>query len=126
VNPIGTFYSADARSVSAPADRSTVELNALSEAFQRALGPATGAEPAIALGPEGVQALIKPFVQINRESAALSARIADASGPGGTFSPGEVAMLTMRCHEFMFHCQLTSSVAHLAADGMQQLLRQPA
>jgi hypothetical protein len=126
VNPIGSISTSDARSVPVEAARAADDLNALSDAFQRALGQATDADPAMALGIEGVHALIKPFVQIDAESAALSARIADASGPGGTFTPSEVAMLTVRCHEFMFHCQLTSSLAHLAADGMQQLLRQPA
>jgi hypothetical protein len=33
-------------------------------------------------------------------------------------------MLSVRCQEFMFHCQLTSNVANRTSDGLQQLFRQ--
>ena len=39
-------------------------------------------------------------------------------------SPGEMVMLTVRCQEFMFHCQLTSNIANRTSDGLQQLFRQ--
>ena len=41
-------------------------------------------------------------------------------------TPGEVVMLTVRCQEFMFHCQLTSNIANRTSDGLQQLFRQQA
>ena len=39
-------------------------------------------------------------------------------------TPGEIIELTMRCQEFMFHCQLTSNIANRSSDGVQQLFRQ--
>jgi hypothetical protein len=38
--------------------------------------------------------------------------------------PSELMMLTMRSHEFLFHCELTANVANRSSDGMQQLFRQ--
>ncbi len=32
--------------------------------------------------------------------------------------------LTVKCHEFMFHAELTSNVANRTSDGVQQLFRQ--
>jgi hypothetical protein len=43
---------------------------------------------------------------------------------GGQLTPGEIVQLTMKCQEFMFQCQLTSSIANRGADGVQQLFRQ--
>ena len=43
---------------------------------------------------------------------------------GSEMTPGEVVDLTMKCHEFMFHCQLTSNIANRTSDGIQQLFRQ--
>jgi hypothetical protein len=39
-------------------------------------------------------------------------------------SPGQIVTLTVRCQEFMFHCQLMSNIANRTADGLQQLFRQ--
>jgi hypothetical protein len=35
-----------------------------------------------------------------------------------------MVMLTVKCHEFLFHSQLTANVANRASDGLQQLFRQ--
>lgn len=53
---------------------------------------------------------------IKAEANALSAK--------GEMSPSEMIHLTMRCHEFMFRCQLTSNAANKTSDGVQQLFRQ--
>ena len=45
---------------------------------------------------------------------------------GTDLTPGEMVMLTVKCHEFMFHSQLTANVANRASDGLQQLFRQQA
>ena len=34
--------------------------------------------------------------------------------------------MTVKAHEFMFHCQLTANVANRTSDGLQQLFRQQA
>ena len=58
----------------------------------------------------------------------ITAKVADiaraAQASGADMSPGEVVNLTMKCHEFMFHCQLSSSIANRTSDGIQQLFRQ--
>ena len=41
-------------------------------------------------------------------------------------TPGDMVSLTMRCQEFMFHCQLMSNIANRTSDGLQQLFRQQA
>jgi hypothetical protein len=93
--------------------------------FERALGAAASGGAFAAVPDRGLSGILRPFTQINAESVNLSARMAAATEPGGSITPGEMAVLTVRCHEFMFHCQLTASVAHRTADGLGQLLRQP-
>ena len=72
------------------------------------------------------QQLMKPFEHINNEASRLSIEANAAKNAGRDMSPGEVVMLTVRCQEFMFHCQLTSNIANRTADGLQQLFRQQA
>jgi len=68
--------------------------------------------------------LMKPFDHINTESARLSDDAKAAQAKGAEMTPGDMMMLTMRCQEFMFHCQLTSNIANRASDGLQQLFKQ--
>ena len=67
-----------------------------------------------------------PFEHINTEAAKLSTQANAAQAAGRDMSPSEVVLLTMRCQEFMFHCQLTSNIANRTSDGLQQLFRQQA
>jgi hypothetical protein len=43
---------------------------------------------------------------------------------GTRVTPGEMVMLSMRCDEFMFHCELTSNAANRSSDGLQELFRE--
>jgi len=61
-------------------------------------------------------------VNVEARSVADYARTVEASG--GELTPGEIVQLTMRCQEFMFHCQLTANIANRSSDGIQQLFRQ--
>ena len=70
--------------------------------------------------------LMKPFEHINGEAAKISLDANAAKNAGREMTPGEVVMLTVRCQEFMFHCQLTANVANRTSDGLQQLFRQQA
>lgn len=79
-----------------------------------------------AAGSEAAQQLMKPFEHINSEASRLSVDASVAKNEGRDMSPSEVVMLTVRCQEFMFHCQLTSNIANRTADGLQQLFRQQA
>jgi hypothetical protein len=71
-----------------------------------------------------VQALFQPLEYINGEAAQLHTAANTAAEAGQRLTPGEMVMLTVRCQEFMFHCQLTSNIANRASDGLQQLFRQ--
>ena len=89
---------------------------AMASAVQR-LGPAES--PA-----QAMQRLVQPLDHINAEASSLGrdARLAAASGQ--ELTPGELVNLTVRCQEFMFHCQLTSNIANRTSEGLQQLFRQ--
>jgi hypothetical protein len=78
-------------------------------------------------GPnEATKALMKPFEHINGEALRIADEAKVAQTKGHEMTPGDMMMLTMRCQEFMFHCQLTSNIANRTSDGLQQLFRQQA
>lgn len=72
------------------------------------------------------QALARPLDQIDAQATGLSELARAAIAEGRALTPSEMVMLTMKCQEFMFHCQLTSNVANRTSDGLQQLFRQQA
>jgi hypothetical protein len=92
--------------------------------FQQALSRLE-AQPANA-GSAVARQLMTPFEHINSEAAKISTQANAAQAAGRDMSPSEVVLLTMRCQEFMFHCQLTSNIANRTSDGLQQLFRQQA
>ncbi len=94
--------------------------------FQQALSGASArleARP-VSVPSQAAQALFKPFEHINTEAARISAEGQAVQAEGKQITPGEMVLLTARCQEFMFHCQLLSSVANKTSDGLQQLFRQ--
>jgi hypothetical protein len=95
-------------------------------AFQQGLANASAridARPTSAPN-QAVKMLAAPFDHINSEAAKLSAdaKLAQTSETG--LSPGDMVMLTARCQEFSFHCQLMSSIANRTSDGLQQMFKQ--
>ena len=105
--------------VSAGYGVSLTDLSGFSDALSRAQSGGAGVlEPqAVAAASESMQALFKPLEHINAEAAMAA---------GTERTPGEMVMLTVRAHEFLFHSQLTANVANRASDGLQQLFRQQA
>lgn len=71
-----------------------------------------------------LQAVARPLEYVNGEAVALADHAKAVMAGGADMTPGEMVMLSMRCQEFMFHCQLTSNMANRASDGLQQLFRQ--
>jgi hypothetical protein len=116
-----------------------VSLNDVA-AFEGALARARGAQAqgyavgAVQVAPshstrppgEAMNAVFRPLEQINHQAAALSETARAAHEQGRALTPSEMVLLTVKCHEFMFHCQLTSNVANRTSDGLQQLFRQQA
>ena len=94
--------------------------------FQQAMTAAHGRLESRPVGApsEAAQQLMKPFEHINGEAAKISLDANAAKNAGREMTPGEVVMLTVRCQEFMFHCQLTSNIANRTSDGLSQLFRQ--
>jgi len=116
-----------------------VSLNDVA-AFEGALARARGAQsqgfasgsvnvvPAHSTQPPGaaMHTVFRPLEQINDQAAALSAQAQAAHDQGRALTPSEMVLLTVKSHEFMFHCQLTANVANRTSDGLQQLFRQQA
>jgi hypothetical protein len=90
--------------------------------FQGSLS-SMGTGGADALGP-AMQAMFSQIERVNGEAKSVSEYAKTAQASGSEMTPGEVVDLTMKCHEFMFHCQLTSNIANRTSDGIQQLFRQ--
>lgn len=103
---------------------SLTDLSAFNHALAGA-GQRLQARPASAPNA-ALEAVFRPLEQINTEAAQLSRHAQAATQSGTDLTPGEMVMLTVKCHEFMFHSQLTANVANRASDGLQQLFRQQA
>ena len=120
--------SAASGGVSAGYGVSLTDLSGFSDALSRAQqGNASVLEPqAVAGANETMQALFKPLEHINAEAVSLKEHASTAMAAGTEMTPGEMVMLTVRAHEFLFHSQPTANVANRASDGLAQLFRQQA
>jgi hypothetical protein len=93
--------------------------------FERAMaGALQRAQPTVEPTGAAMQRLVQPLEHINAEAASLGRDARAAAASGQTLTPGELVNLTVRCQEFMFHCQLTSNIANRTSEGLQQLFRQ--
>lgn len=91
--------------------------------FDASLARVGGAE-AEAEVPPAIRAMLETLDKVNGEARSVTDYARTAETSGGELTPGEIVQLTMRCQEFMFHCQLTSNIANRSSDGIQQLFRQ--
>lgn len=93
--------------------------------FQNLLHISPVAAPVGPSEPTGVmKTMMGALEQVNGQASNLSAMAQQAENSGAGMTPGEMVMMTVRCHEFMFNCQLTSNMANRTSDGLQQLFRQ--
>jgi hypothetical protein len=93
-------------------------------AFQGSLSAAAAPPTAPdALAP-AMKAMFTQLEKVNGEARSVSDYAKLAQVDGAQMTPGEIVQLTVRCQEFMFHCQLTSNIANRTSDGIQQLFRQ--
>lgn len=96
--------------------------------FQEAYANAASSSPVVA--PAAVEAISPGFKAVLQNFESLNGRVGNlgelASNleAGGEPTPGEMMQLTVKCHEFLFHAELTSNVANRTSDGVQQLFRQ--
>ena len=92
--------------------------------FERALAGAVQRLAPSESPAQAMQRLVQPLDHINAEAASLGRDARAAAASGQELTPGELVNLTVRCQEFMFHCQLTSNIANRTSEGLQQLFRQ--
>jgi hypothetical protein len=85
---------------------------------------ANAAHPVGGSSSEGFRAVLSTLNALNGRVDQLGTTSKTATASGGDMSSGDMLMLTVRCHEFLFHCELTSNVANRTSDGVQQLFRQ--
>ena len=118
VAPVGPVASVSPAGAAGPSPSAPTLLDAESfnAAYTRAVDAANAA-PGAEIGK-----LLDPLLDLNGHSAKL-AEAADLQHAEG-LRPGELLVLTMRSHEFLFHCELVSNVANRSSDGVQQLFRQ--
>lgn len=107
---------------------SLTDLSGFQDALSRAqLGESNVLQPQqVKSSNEAMQAIFRPLEDINAEAASLHEHAEAAMAAGTEMTPGEMVMLTVRAHEFLFHSQLTANVANRTSDGLQQLFRQQA
>lgn len=100
--------------------------------YGASLGQVSGFEAALARAtPSGAPAadsgmlrsLMKPLDQMDERASGIASKAAQFV-TGAEMTPGDMIMMTVRCQEFMFQCQLTSNAANRTSDGLQQLFRQ--
>ena len=82
----------------------------------------SAAQPAESAGMRAVYAALE---SLDGRADELSER-AELFRSGGAdgLTPGDMLMLTMHAHEFLFQSQLTANIANRTSDGVQQLFRQ--
>jgi hypothetical protein len=97
------------------------------DAVYAAAGHAAAATPAVpkvsAGESEGLHAVLVTLQGLNGRADSLGAS-GPLAGAGGSLKPADMLMMTMKAHEFLFHCELTSNVANRTSDGVQQLFRE--
>ena len=96
---------------------------AMDRAREQAAAPLAGDAQADAVAP-AVKGVFDRLAAIDGRAQRLADEAKAAEMSGSEFTPGEMVMLSVRAHEFMFHAQLTSNMANRTSDGLQQLFRQ--
>lgn len=74
--------------------------------------------------PPAVKNMLDTLDKVDGEAKGIADYARTAEQSGGKLTPGEIVQLTMRCQEFAFQAQLSSSIANRSSDGIQQLFRQ--
>ncbi len=72
----------------------------------------------------GFRSVIGMLENLNGDVRNINAEIAPFMDGTRDMSPSDMIKLTVRCHEFLFHSQLTANAANRTSDGVQQLFRQ--
>ena len=72
----------------------------------------------------GFSSVIAALQNLNGRAEGLGSKTLELGSRDGALKPGDMLMMAMKAHEFLFHCELTSNVANRTSDGVQQLFRE--
>ncbi|MGY6518269.1 MAG: hypothetical protein ACXIUZ_06100 [Lysobacteraceae bacterium] len=75
-------------------------------------------------GSDGARTLLAALEKLNARTDSIREATAKFSADGVEMTPSDMLQVTVRAHELLFHCELTSNVANRTSDGIQQLFRQ--
>jgi|KBSSwiStaDraftv2_1062776.scaffolds.fasta_scaffold05925_2 hypothetical protein len=115
---------ANAPNVSGPATQVSVyDVARFQQAYANAASTQVTTPMAVEAISPGFKAVLQNFESLNGRVGNLG-ELAAGIGEGREPTPGEMMQLTVKCHEFLFHAELTSNVANRTSDGIQQLFRQ--
>ncbi len=113
--------------VSGPAGSGKVSVHDVAQ-FERAMQqPAAASTPPDATrtqGSEGFAQVLKSLQSLNGRVEALGDSAVQFAADKQELTPGDMIQMTVRCHQFMFQCELTANVANRSSEGVQQLFRQ--
>ena len=93
------------------------------EAYANAASTQVTTPMAVEAISPGFKAVLQNFESLNGRVGNLG-ELAAGINAGREPTPGEMMQMTVKCHEFLFHAELTSNVANRTSDGIQQLFRQ--
>ena len=106
---------------------SDYDISAFRQSFEKAQSVNTSAPTAEQVTPadsEGLRAVFSTLETLNGRAETLEQKSDVFTTGKQDMSPGDMLMLTVQSHEFLFHCELTANVANRSSDGIQQLFRQ--
>jgi hypothetical protein len=83
-----------------------------------------GSVTATGTSSDGFRAVLSGLQSLNGNAGVLGNEAAGYAAGQRELTPGDMLQLTVRCQEFLFHCELTANVANRTSDGVQQLFRQ--
>jgi hypothetical protein len=85
---------------------------------------AAPAAPTMTAEQSGFNTVIAALQNLNGRAEGLGSKTLHMGSRDGALQPGDMLMMAMKAHEFLFHCELTSNVANRTSDGVQQLFRE--
>ena len=98
-------------------------LYAQQTAAPQAAAP-TATAPTATVEQSGFNTVIAALQNLNGRAEGLGSKTLHMGSRDGALQPGDMLMMAMKAHEFLFHCELTSNVANRTSDGVQQLFRE--
>lgn len=95
------------------------------EALHQQAGKTQAAQPAAGNdGADGFRAVLRTLQTLNGKVEIMGGEAMQFAADKQELTPGDMLQMTVRCHQFMFHCELTANVANRTSEGVQQLFRQ--